>query len=56
MTIFCLGRLEFEWLKSEWDFVYEGRRIKKGDPVIFIHIPQGKKLEIGRCRDSICQA
>ena len=56
LTIFCLGRLEFEWLKSEWDFVYKGRKVKRGEPVIFIHIPQGKKLEIEDCRDSIRQA
>lgn len=56
MTLFCLGRLEFEWLKSEWDFVHEGRRIQKGDPLIFIHIPQGKRLEISECRDSVRQA
>ncbi len=54
MKIFRFGRLEFEMMPSEWDLEYEGGRIRKGDPVINIHIPQGEKLNISTCVES-CQ-
>lgn len=49
MKIFRFGRLEFEMMSSEWDLEYEGGKIRKGDPVINIHIPQGEKLNISAC-------
>lgn len=56
MTIFRLGRLEFERLPSEWEFVSGESRIQKGDPIIFIHIPQGEELDIQACKASVEQA
>lgn len=52
MKIFRLGRLEFEMMPSEWDLEYEGGRIRKEDPVINIHIPQGEKLDVSACAES----
>lgn len=56
LTIFRLGRLEFERLPSEWEFVSGDITIQKGDPIIFIHIPQGEKLDIQACKASVEQA
>lgn len=52
MRIFRLGRLEFEMMPSEWDLEYKGGRIRVGDPVINIHIPQGEKLNVSACVES----
>ncbi|MBR6770095.1 MAG: DUF5596 domain-containing protein [Lachnospiraceae bacterium] len=44
LTLFGLGRLQFERLASPWEFADEVRSIQKGDSIICIHIPQGGKL------------
>lgn len=52
MTIFRLGRLQFEKTPSEWEFDWHGRRVKKGEPLISVHIPQGEPLDIGKSMES----
>ena len=52
MTIFRLGRLQFERMESEWEFWYKNQQVCKGDTVISIHIPKGGKLEKEDCRRS----
>ena len=46
-----LGRLEFEPFHHFCEQPYRG--IKKGDPVILIHIPRGNFLDIGEVMESI---
>ena len=46
-----LGRLEFEPFHHCSDVEYKG--IKKGDPVILIHIPRAKSLDIDEVMDSL---
>jgi hypothetical protein len=46
-----LGRLEFEPFHHFCDVDYKG--IKKGDPVILIHIPRGKSLDMDEVMESI---
>lgn len=55
-TIFRLGRLEFERMSSEWEMAGENLCIRKGMPVISVHIPQGEKLDIRLSEDSFRQA
>lgn len=56
MTIFRLGRLQFEKMKSEWEVNLETVHIKKGEPVISIHIPEGGAMDIEECRKSFLLA
>lgn len=42
LQIFRLGRLEFEKMESPWEIHATGWEIRKGHPVISVHIPQGK--------------
>jgi hypothetical protein len=46
-----LGRLEFEPFYHFSEKTYKG--IKKGDPVILIHIPRGKSLEMDEVMESL---
>lgn len=48
MSLFRLGRLQFEktFAESEWGIAH-------GEEVISIHIPQGEKLDIQACKESI---
>lgn len=55
-TLFRFGRLEFEKGFSEWEFVYRDRKVSIGEPVIYVHIPQGEKLEPGGCMESFDQS
>ena len=55
LRIFRFGRLEFEKMASPWEFATEESTIKKGDPVISIHIPQGEKLTMDRVKESLIQ-
>ncbi len=48
MRLFRFGRLQFEKTSVE-----PGWGIAEGEEVISIHIPQGEKLEIQACRESI---
>lgn len=56
MSLFRLGRLEFERIPSLWDIQTDEISVHKGDPVISVHIPQGEKLELDACLDSFLQA
>ena len=47
--IFRLGRLQFEIKKSPFDF----EDIKKGDPIISMHIPEGEPLLKEKCEESL---
>jgi hypothetical protein len=49
-----LGRLEYEPFHHFCDTPY--KRIKKGDPVILIHIPRGKSLEMDEVTESLASA
>ena len=40
---------------SRWNFTAGERMVKKGDPIISIHIPQGEKLTLESVRESIIQ-
>lgn len=53
MTLFRLGRLQFEKTESLWEFEYKGRKTAVGDPVISIHIPEGQPLDPEACRESL---
>lgn len=53
MTIFRLGRLQFEKMESEWEVDFKEIHIQKGEPVISIHIPEDGKLDISACRESM---
>lgn len=55
MTIFCLGRLQFEKTASPWEIQMGDKKGKIGEPVISIHIPEGEPLDRERCRESIKQ-
>lgn len=54
-TVFRLGRLEFEKAESEWE-LHGAREIKQGETVIYVHIPQGEKLDIRAVKDSFDKA
>lgn len=56
MTLFCLGRLQFETFRSEWNLTYGERVIKKGEDVIYVHIPQGAPLDKEECEKSFRKA
>lgn len=56
MTIFKLGRLEYESMKAEHDIGAHGCFVKAEQPVINIHIPQGESLKPEACRESLQQA
>lgn len=42
IEIFRLGRLEFEYMHSNYDATIDGHTLCKGDPCIGVHIPRGK--------------
>lgn len=52
MTIFRLGRLQFEKMGSEWEVDFGKIQLRKGDPVISIHIPEDGKMENAACREA----
>lgn len=56
LTLFGLGRLQFEKMPSEWEFYSNGKKTEKGQDVISIHIPAGKSLDQESCRDSFQKA
>lgn len=51
LQLFKLGRLQFAMGGSEADIPKYG--IKKGDPVIEVHIPAGEKLDVEECLRSL---
>lgn len=56
LTLFRLGRLEFELTPSLWALKTEFGEIHPGDPIISVHIPQGEPLSPAACQDSFAQA
>ena len=54
MKLFRLGRLQFCLGRADRDI--EKYRIKKGDRVLEVHIPQGEKLSIEACKASMQEA
>ena len=47
LRCFCLGRLQFEMMKSDFSCRVGSRTLSKGDPVINVHIPSFGKLQYG---------
>lgn len=56
MTLFRLGRLEFEQMDAENEVVGQNHRIQKGEPVINVHIPQGSRLILEECKEAFEKA
>ena len=56
MTLFRLGRLQFEAFPSEWNLTYGEYTVKKGEDVIYVHIPQGAPLAKAECEKSFKEA
>lgn len=56
MTLFRLGRLQFEEMNMEYAVGNGEDRIENGTPVINIHIPQGEPLIWEECEKSIKMA
>ena len=55
--LFKLGRLQFQLFKcNNPTLPYSKLPFQKGDSLIYIHIPQGEKLRLSECKDSIRQA
>lgn len=53
---FCLGRLEFELIPSPVAYENNGHIIRKGDPVLNMHIPASGPLDRQRVLDSYHRA
>lgn len=56
LTIFRLGRLEFERMPSQWDILLGDTAVWPGKPLISIHIPKDGPLFEDACIQSVCQA
>lgn len=54
--LYYLGRLEYQIAKSEYDVDFGEYSIKKGDRVLFVHIPGNKPLTEEACTDSYSKA
>ncbi len=54
--IFALGRLQFQPRLSPLDYEGERLTLKKGDPVLFVHIPEAGPLRPEDCLDSYRRA
>ena len=54
--LYLLGRLEFQVAKSEYDVEFEGYSVKKGDTVLFVHIPGSEPLTEEACKSSYLMA
>lgn len=55
-TLFKLGRLQFETMNVKRDIGCNAFAIKKGEPVINVHIPQGEPLDWAACEASFAAA
>ena len=51
-TMFRFGRLQFQLAKSEYSLVEDGVEIKRGEPVLFVHVPAGDSLSEEACNAS----
>lgn len=56
LTLFRLGRLEFERMPSVWDVRQEPDVLTKGEPLISVHVPAGEPLGEDACRQSVRRA
>lgn len=60
LQLFKLGRLQYQFSKfrlyPDYRKTGEGNLPKNGTPALFMHIPRGERLEIGRCRQSVIEA
>ncbi|MBQ8163665.1 MAG: hypothetical protein IJZ93_04800 [Clostridia bacterium] len=57
VTRFALGRLQFEISEFGYDYEKDGKKLKKGDKVINIHIPRTlTPLDKESCEDALEQA
>lgn len=56
MTIFRLGRLEFELMEAPGEKNAGGYLIQKGEPILNVHIPQGEPLIWKECEASFQKA
>lgn len=56
LTIFRLGRLEFERMSSEWELQCGDVVLSAGEPLISVHIPAGEPLLKEACIQSVRQA
>lgn len=56
MTLFRLGRLQFEQMKMEYAVGKDADFLPQGSEVINIHIPQGEKLDMTACQESLERA
>lgn len=54
--LFLLGRLEFQLARSEYDVDFGDYKVKKGDTVLFVHIPGSAPLTEEACKDSYLKA
>ena len=51
-TLFQIGRLQYQIAKSEYDLEIDGISVKKGDTVIFLHIPGSAPFTPEICEES----
>ena len=56
MTLFRLGRLQFEQMEMEYEVGKKPCSLEKGRKVINIHIPQGEALSWKECEKSLTMA
>lgn len=56
MTLFRLGRLQYEVMDMKIDAGQGHNGVEKGTPVINIHIPQGEPLRWADCEESLQRA
>lgn len=54
LELFRLGRLQFQMYKcNNATLKYNKLPFKKGDNLLYVHIPQGEKLEYSKCVESL---
>ncbi len=55
--LFRLGRLQFEPVINDWEAVMpDGTELKKGEEVLFVHIPRGERMTEENMRESFDMA
>jgi len=55
-NLFKIGRLQFQMYKAPVGLDYTKLPFKRGDNLLYIHIPQGEKLTKESCTDSVRRA
>lgn len=53
LELFRLGRLQFQMVRAQEDFKIKDHAVRKGEPYLEMHIPQGEPLRYEACLDSI---